>query len=180
MKGIVFTEFLDLVENRFGLTTLDQVLEKSILKSGGVYTTVGTYDHSEMVQLVTVLSDLVEIEINDLLYTYGEHFFSVLHQSYPSFFTFFDSSLDFLETVESYIHPEVLKLYPDAELPRFEHNRIDNNQLELIYHSSRKMSSFAHGLIVSTSKHFKEIIEIEKIFLAEDGSKVKFVLRKNA
>jgi hypothetical protein len=57
MKGIVFTEFLDLVEAKFGLETVDEIIEKSDLKSKGVYTSIGTYDFSEMLSLITNLSE---------------------------------------------------------------------------------------------------------------------------
>jgi hypothetical protein len=179
MKGIVFTEFLDLVEDKFGIGILDKLLENSKLESNGIYTAVGTYKHAEMVELVTNLSDILNVSVPDLLYTYGEHFFSVLYKSYPAFFNGIKTSLDFLETIESYIHPEVLKLYPDAELPRFEQERVSENHLELTYISTRKMSAFAHGLMVSTVAHFNENVSIELQQMTEDGTQVKFVLIKN-
>ena len=40
MKGIVFTEFLDLVEEKFGLEMVDTIIEQSNLDSGGVYTPI--------------------------------------------------------------------------------------------------------------------------------------------
>lgn len=178
MKGIVFTEFLDLVENKFGLTLLDELLQKSSLESGGIYTSVGTYNHAEMVELVTNLSELVSLKVEDLLMIYGEHFFSVLHSSYPGFFENMNSCLDFFQAIETYIHPQVLKLYPDAELPRFENNRIDENTLEMLYTSNRKMSAFAHGLMRSTIDHFEEIVEIEIKQMSSDGTKVLFTLIK--
>jgi len=46
MKGIVFTEFLELVENKFGLEMLDAIIEASNLESEGVYTRIGTYNFS--------------------------------------------------------------------------------------------------------------------------------------
>ena len=42
MKGIIFTEFLDLVEEKFGLEMVDKIIEQSNLDSGGIYTSVGT------------------------------------------------------------------------------------------------------------------------------------------
>ena len=33
MKGIVFTEFLELVEDKFGLETVDEIINNSDLKS---------------------------------------------------------------------------------------------------------------------------------------------------
>ena len=38
MKGIVFTEFLDMVEKEFGYETVDHIIENSELSSNGIYT----------------------------------------------------------------------------------------------------------------------------------------------
>ena len=51
MKGIIFTEFLELVEEKFGLGMVDKIISQSELNSGGAYTSVGTYEFSEMLQL---------------------------------------------------------------------------------------------------------------------------------
>jgi len=42
MKGIVFTEFLDLVEEKFGMEMVDKIITQSELESEGAYTAVGT------------------------------------------------------------------------------------------------------------------------------------------
>ena len=49
MKGIVFTEFLEMVEASYGLQTVDTIIENASLPSEGAYTAVGTYDFNEMV-----------------------------------------------------------------------------------------------------------------------------------
>ena len=56
MKGMVFTEFLEMVEEKFSPEMAERIIESSELKSSGVYTTVGTYDHHEMITLVISLS----------------------------------------------------------------------------------------------------------------------------
>ena len=53
MKGIVFTEFLEMVEDRFSLDMVDDLIDDCDLPSGGVYTAVGTYSHEEIVALVS-------------------------------------------------------------------------------------------------------------------------------
>ena len=58
MKGIIFSEFLNLVEAKFGLKTVDEIIEKSDLESEGIYTSIGTYSFSEMLQLLTHLMKL--------------------------------------------------------------------------------------------------------------------------
>ena len=50
MKGMIFTEFLDMVEERFGLAVADRIIEAGGSSTGGAYTAVGTYDHREMVR----------------------------------------------------------------------------------------------------------------------------------
>ena len=68
MKGIVFTEFLDLVEEKFGLEMVDRIISSSELESEGVYTSVGTYSFSEMLQLLQHLSENTGISIDNLLF----------------------------------------------------------------------------------------------------------------
>jgi len=41
MKGIVFTEFLEMVENKFSPELADRIIEGAEVPSGGVYTAVG-------------------------------------------------------------------------------------------------------------------------------------------
>ena len=43
MKGIVFTEFLEMVEEKYGLEMVDDIIENANLQSHGAYTSVGTY-----------------------------------------------------------------------------------------------------------------------------------------
>ena len=172
MKGIVFTEFLEMVEDKFGFAVLDKIIEDS--NSDGVYTAVGTYSHEEMVSLVVALSKHSGIEISTLLEAYGVHFFDILLKSYPVFFEKQTSTFSFLSSIDNYIHPEVLKLYPDAELPRFDTIEHTDTKLVMVYYSTRKMSDFAVGLVKGTINHFKENIKFDIHKIKEDGSEVQF------
>ncbi|WP_405210405.1 heme NO-binding domain-containing protein [Dokdonia sp. Asnod2-E02] len=174
MKGIVFTEFLDLVEDKFGLEMVDTLLSNSELPSNGVYTAVGTYSFAEMVSLLTNLNKETGIAIDDLLLVYGEHFFSVVKKSYPEFLLQFKDPFDMLGSIENHIHVEVIKIYPDAELPTFEIVKQTENELVMIYTSSRAMHSFGRGLMNKTFEHFnqKATILVEK--LNDKGTEVKF------
>lgn len=48
MKGIVFCEFVEMMEQEFSVDLADEIISATNLESGGAYTTVGTYDHSEL------------------------------------------------------------------------------------------------------------------------------------
>lgn len=179
MKGVVFTEFLEMVEEKFGLEVADAIITKSGVESNGVYTAVGTYNHNELIQLVAQLSIESDTPVQSLYKTYGTYIFGTFHSSYPSFFDECDNAFDFLENVESYIHPEVRKIYPDAELPRFDSNRISEVELEMIYTSPRKMFSMAEGLIEKTLVYYAQAGKVTHELIKKDGSEVKFRIELN-
>lgn len=179
MKGIVFTEFLDLVENKFGLEMVDKIINQSQLESEGAYTSVGTYKFSEMLQLLQHLSANTNISIDDLLLVYAEHFFSVLGQSYPGLLATYNDPIEMLASIENHIHIEVRKIYPDAELPSFEVVERTENSLVMIYKSSRAMHHFGLGLMNKTFEHFNATATIELEKIKEDGTEVKFIIHKN-
>lgn len=179
MKGIVFTEFLEMVEEKYGLEVVDEIIEKSNLESNGAYTSIGTYEFSEMLQLLQNLSSKTKISIDDLLLVYSEHFFNLLKKKYPSFFSQYQDSIEMLASIQDHIHVEVLKIYPDAELPTFEVIERKNNYLIMVYKSNRAMHHFGLGLMHKTFEHFnsKATIVLEKI--KQDGTEVKFIITKN-
>lgn len=180
MKGIVFTEFIEMVEDKFGFEVSDKIITNANLPSGGAYTAVGTYDFDEMVQLVTNLSKETGLVLPDLLFTFGDHLFVRFHHIYPHFFEGKPDAFAFLSNIESYIHVEVLKLYPDARLPKIS-TRIsdDGKSMIMIYKSSRKMGDLALGLINGCIHHFGEAIKVEKTNIENEGAEVTFLLTKN-
>ena len=177
MKGIVFTEFLDLVENKFGYEVVDQIISDSNLESKGIYTAVGTYSHFEIVELLTNLSKEVKIEPEVLLKEFGKYLFDTFLRTYPQFFHQANGAFEFLHSIDKHIHVEVLKLYPDAALPKFDSKEVDG-VLTMTYQSERKMSGLAEGLIEKSIAHYNEDYQISKEKIEEDGSIVEFTIKK--
>ena len=179
MKGIVFTEFLDLVEEKFGLEMADAIISQSKLESKGVYTSIGTYSFSELLQLLQNLQTKTGISIDNLLLIYGEHFFSIIETNYKDLLSSYNDPIEMLASIENHIHVEVRKIYNDAELPTFIIKEKTKKTLILIYKSSRSMHHFGLGLMNKTFEHFnsKATIILEKI--KRDGTEVKFIITKN-
>lgn len=178
MKGIVFTEFLEMVEEDHGYEMVDKIIESSELESDGIFTSVGTYPHSEMVKLLVSLNRETQIPLPDLLHKFGRYLFDTFVVAYPAFFEGFTNSFDFLNSIENYIHVEVLKLYPDAQLPSFETKLNGVNQMRMVYSSDRKMAQLALGLIEKAVEHFKENATIDTVQMEDDGRKVLFVITR--
>lgn len=174
MKGIIFSELLELVEDRFGLEMVDDIIEASDLPSGGAYTAVGTYDFSEMLQLLTQLSQRTGLDLGTLQKVFAEHFFQVIKRDYATFLHMYKDPISMLSSIENHIHVEVRKIYPDAQLPTFLIKEKTDNTLEMIYSSSRAMYSFGLGLMEQTFKYFNREASIKMELLKDDGTEVKF------
>ncbi len=178
MKGIVFTEFFEMVEQEWGFDILDQIIENSELENNGVYTAVGTYNHKELASLVVALSKPSNKTPSKLLISFGEYLFSRFAILYPAFFETCSSSIQFLCTVEDVIHVEVKKLYPEAELPKFTIEEVNDQYLIMRYQSQRKLEDFAHGLILGCIAHFGDDLKVIKN-VSDDQYITEFQVLKN-
>jgi len=182
MKGIVFTKFIEMMETTWSEDFAEQIIEDSNLPTGGVYTAVGTYNHEEIVSMVLKLSERTGMPVPELLQAFGKFLFGQFTKLYPSFLEGQTSSIGFVATIESVIHVEVRKLYPDAELPRFDVREHRPDYLEIVYSSDRHLGDLAFGLMEACVSHFGEDgkVRVEKEQLAEPGDPVCFrMIRQN-
>jgi hypothetical protein len=177
MKGVVFTEFLEMVEDKFSPELADSIITAADLPNGGAYTAVGTYPHAEMGKLVIALSKETGAKVPDLLKAYGRHLFGRFLVGYPHFFAGLTDSFSFLKTIDEVVHVEVRKLYPDAELPGFEAVEIGTKRLQMTYRSPRCLGDFAEGLMEGCFAHFGERISLTRSDEA-GGRVVRFNLER--
>jgi hypothetical protein len=179
MKGMVFTEFLEMVEVKFSPEVADQIIERANLRSGGIYTSVGTYDHGEMIELVSCLSKETGIPPAELVRSFGIYLFGRFHAMFPIYFEGVSSSFGFLQRIEDYIHVEVRKLYPEAELPSFACNTPEPGCLRLTYRSTRPFAALAEGLIRGCVDYYGETVDIETEDLSGGaGTAARFLLTR--
>lgn len=162
MKGIVFTEFNEMVEARFSPEIADRIILEAAPASGAAYTAVGTYDHQELIDMVAALSKATGTPADALVKAFGRHLAQRFTTLYPAFFEGVDGLFAFLETIESHVHVEVRKLYPDAELPSFATHRAGPDALEMTYASRRPFADLAEGLIHGCADHFGERVAISR------------------
>ncbi|HAT1770888.1 TPA: guanylate cyclase [Legionella pneumophila] len=162
MKGIVFTSLNDMIIEKFGIETWDRLVTSLNLPSGGSYTAGGTYSDTEFSQLIQGIAKMKNLQDSIFLESFGEYMFSILSNKYPIFLKKGMSLKEFLKSVNSTIHVEVEKLYPDEILPSITYEELASNQLIMIYRSHRKLCYFAIGLIKGAAKHFKKKITINQ------------------
>ena len=168
-----------MVENQFGLETVDEIIEASDLPSEGIYTSVGTYEFNEMVALLQSLNKKIKIPVDDLLQSFGHYLFLSLGKAHPEVIQSYTSPIGLLYSIEDHIHVHVKKLYPDAELPTFKILEKTDTSISMIYSSSRGLYRLAHGLMEKCFEHFDATAKIDFELLKEDGSEVKFDIVQN-
>ena len=155
MKGIVFTEFLEMVEQRYSPQVLERMIAAATLPSGGAYTAVGTYDHGEIWSLVIELSKVVDVSVPDLFKSYGEHLFGRLAAIYPKLIGAVGSTFDLLQGLwtTSFI-AKCASLYPDAELPASRSSSARPLAWSSFTASKRHFADLAEGLMRACGRHF--------------------------
>jgi hypothetical protein len=152
MLGMVFTELLEMVEQKFSFDLADAVIARAGAR--GAYTAVGDYPDTELMALVGALSDETGVPSQDLLYAYGRHLLGRFIAGFPMFFAGHADALSFLAGLEGRVHTEVRKLYAGSRPPLFELSRAPDGAHLLDYHSSRALWRFAQGLLEACLEHF--------------------------
>ena len=162
MKGVIFTEFLDMVEGRFSLRTLDTMLTQSRVRSAGAYTAVGTYDHRELHALVHQLSLLVGQAADVILEEFGRYLFAHLVARYPTLVKPYHDTFAVLANLGSLQSAPIPQPAPCPAHVRFTHQLLDGHSLRLRYDASSGLAALAHGLLQGCAEFFGEQIRIER------------------
>lgn len=173
MKGIVFRAFESFVEARFPNGLADDMLTLETLESGGAYTTVGYYPHTEFLAIAIHVAETTKTPINQLVKDFGQALFYDLAGAHPDMIKTYNSPIGLLAVIESVIHRDVRKLYTSTELPRFDVTERDGDRgLTMKYSSSRPFADLAEGLIWGCLDFYrvKEISSVIRHDVASDGT----------
>lgn len=176
MKGVVFCELFELVENQFGYELVDRLIDLCELENDGAYTRVGTYSCSELLTIVTALSKETGMPIPDLVKVFGGHLFGKFFADNEETLKSYRNTFDLLVAVEDIIHVEVRKLWDNVELPSFEYERPDSKNLVMTYNSTRPFADLCEGLILACIEHYQESISVRREDLKDDGTRARFFL----
>lgn len=159
MKGVVFSELVDWIEQCHGVEIADEVLLDADLSHGGAYTSAGTYDWREIQAITGALARRRGSDTDAVLRDYGRHLFTSFADHFADLVGSAAGPHELLGDIGAHIEQEVAKLYADHELPHFRVERTPAG-LVLDYRSSRPFASLAHGLIEGCYHHFGVVAEV--------------------
>lgn len=158
MKGVVFNIVEDVVDETLPANTWDDAIESAGVH--GAYTSLGSYPDEDLVRVVGALSAATGLPPADVLRHAGRHGFAHLASRHPDLLDGLDDLPALLTHLDDVIHPEVLKLYPDARTPTFRAERPDDDTVELHYESQRHLCALAEGLVAGAADHYATTVEI--------------------
>lgn len=168
MKGIVFTNFNEMIEEKFGLEVWDRLVDSTCPESEGVYTTGDMYADDELFAYVGELSRITGVGVDDLVVAFGEHLMQQFAGTHPEYLEG-HTAKSFLRSVHDVVHVDVRKLYPGASTPQFTYEDASENELTMIYRSSRKLCRLAEGLINGVSNIFHTPINHSQMQCMHNG-----------
>lgn len=156
-----------MVSDEHGDQIWDDVLDAAGLD--GVYTAVGSYPDQELMSLVGAAAEMLDTTPDELVRDFGRKAIPHFAERYPQFFAAHTSTRSFVLTLNDVIHPEVRKLFPGADVPTFEFSTPDERTVELAYVSSRRLCSFAEGLVLGATDHYGETVEMRQTSCMKRG-----------
>jgi hypothetical protein len=179
MRGEIFNEFLEFAAESLGPERAAAV--KACPGGAAAYDAAGRYDFAELVRLADRVAEARGESRADVLTRFGAHLFRYFAALYPSFLDEAPSAIALLAHIDTYVHRELQKLYPEAEFPGFECVAIASGGLQMTYRSTKPLADLAEGLIRGSVDHFGDPVRIAREDLpGPAGTAARFVLLPHA
>lgn len=178
MLGIIFTNLVEMIETTISYEMADEILEEANLSSDGIFTSVGHYPLEDVVEIVTLLSQKTEIPPDELIFAFGKYLFVKLIEGHKHIVRPDADLFDLLAELDSNIHVEVLKLYPNATLPTFTVVKREKEMIDMIYQSPRQLETLASGLIHGGAEYFKTEVTVDMNVLEKSPYRVQLTVKK--
>jgi len=173
MRGEILNEFLEFAADSIGVEAAGALATRP----GTGYEAGGRYDLADLIRLVDQVAAARHEPRATVLTSFGKHLFRYFAALYPTFVDEAGSAPQLLAGIETYIHGELRKLYPDSDFPRFECAPAEASGLTMSYHSARPLADLAEGLIRGCIEHFDDPVRVERVDLpGVPGTAARFVV----
>ena len=173
MKGILFNVVQDVVTEALSADAWDDVLDAAGVP--GSYTSLGTYPDTDLAPIVQAIADLADLSFEETLRLAGVLGFKHLARRNPALIDGIGGWRKLISSLDDIIHPEVRKIYPDAEVPGFA-TVDDGDALRVTYTSQRGLCALAHGLMEGAGAWFQGELRVEHTSCVHRGDDVCVML----
>lgn len=167
MKGIVFLIVRRALREERGEDEAEAVLEEAGLSSS--LEQDEDYPDTDLLALFEAAERLFPGGREKVRRGLGRRALGELAQEYPSFFQGYSTVEGFVRDLEGVIHPQVSKLFPEADFPTFWVDETSEAGFAVIYESERELCYLAEGLILGTADRYRQRIQLEQTRCTEEG-----------
>jgi hypothetical protein len=153
MKAFIVTSMVDMLDRQHGAGEVDAILAKAGLESLRGADPNDNLPVQHMVRLSMVAAETLNTEVDDLVEQFGWYIFGVLVIEFPDQVSQPDFHA-FLQAVNTKIHPEMRRRFPNAEVPTVTVAEVQGDSILVRYASKRPFTRLACGIISAASAHF--------------------------
>ena len=153
MKGVVYVELLELLDDLHSMEFTEQGIEEAGVVSGGAYNALGQFDDLEFVALTGAYQHLIGHEITEELYELCERVVRRCILDYPRLFPDHGTLPDTLERMESLIYLKGALYETDTTTHPDYIDQISPNQMVLNHHGDPHLTEFTAALIHGCAAH---------------------------
>jgi hypothetical protein len=159
MHGLIFLELQKFAQKQGGVTAWENLLREANLPIKS-YSPAHVYADEELVALVGAASRLLNMPTGAVLEAFGEFIAPELIRLDARLIQPEWKTLDLLENTEKLIHMAVRVGNPGAQPPVLDCIRSTQDEVQIMYSSSRQLCSVARGIIKGVARHYGETVNI--------------------
>ena len=179
MKGIFFTEFLEMTEKDFGVEVSDKIISDLGVGNNGVYESELGYPCEQFVELCRLLGQEIGNSASDVAKNFGEYLFSRLVILFRPSFAGNSNIFEFLEQVDDFIHIKMQDSFPALQIPHFRAIKINESTFQITYQTEKILVDLAIGLLMGCQRFFNEELTLNAEYISERSKLVCFTLSKS-
>lgn len=168
MKGVIFNIFEEFVIKNLGLEAWDKVIQESQTESQ-VFIGPKTYEDAIFFKLLTTCLTLNKLPPAESIRAFGKFAFPLLTQRVPNLTTNYKTPEELLEKLDGIVHVEVKKLLENAQTPKFNFHKLNENEIDLEYISKKKLCLLVEGLIEGLAEQYKCDVKYDHYSCTQKG-----------
>lgn len=163
MKGTIACCLRDMVVEKFGAESWNNVIEKSGMNKHDMILVMDDLPDAKVMEVIGNTCKELKITLEQAADAFGEYWaVTYAPRIYKSFYMGAKNSKDFLKRLDS-IHDITTKTMSNAAPPRFFYEDKEGGSLVMTYQSKRNLMPIFQGLIKGVGKYFNEDLKINLV-----------------
>jgi hypothetical protein len=168
MKGLFFTELIELLEADYGLAVVDRVIRAAVPPTDGAYTSMGNYDAEEFFGLINAFSAEMDQPVSTIQRSFGRHFMRCLMVRNHKLVGTYSSAIKAIKDVNKLIRAARI-LPPDATLPDVTFSEEGESIWQLTIHLPLQVRDMVLGALEACIARYEEPLIVSRTDIEVNG-----------